>query len=639
MQKVHDGGEDKRMCGIAVCLKSKGVADHNKFEKMVDIIAHRGPDDRGTFYEGSLALGHRRLSIIDLSSDGHQPFIYQDNYVTVFNGEIYNYIELRAQLEKKGYRFRTKTDTEVLVAAYDCFGEKCVEYFNGMWSFVIYDRAKQILFCSRDRFGVKPFYYTRQEGMFLAASEIKQFFEMLEKNPKANTDTLLQFIIRGNLDYSEQTMFKDIFQLPGGHNLIYDMERKKYEIRRYFDIRKVPEKEQTYQEACKEFYRKFHESVKLRLRADVPTGYCLSGGLDSSAIVCMADKIVRANQSAVEQHTISSCFEDKRYDEQEYIDEVIKATGVYSHKTFPQETNLFEDLDSLLWHMDEPFASTSMYAQWNVFRAAKECGMKVMLDGQGSDEQLAGYTHFYIVMVADRIRRGQFKKLWNEWKIYKRNRASTETYISSYEILLPALGALLVPDRMKYHFQMLFYHLFPNKQPFSKKQLRQVLKNEIIYPIRRPRLYIAEFLRNSMSSLMHYEDRNSMAHSIESRVPFLDCNLTQAVYAMPFDYKLRGGVTKAVLRDGLRSVLPDKIRKRYSKLGFVTPEDQWINNNFEKYRAELQDAVDTLSGILEPDTIMKWFDANEGQVRRSDFTPWRIICAGHWVKLFHVELT
>ena len=228
MRKVHDGGRDKRMCGIAVCLKSKGVADHNKFEKMVDIIAHRGPDDRGTFYEGSLALGHRRLSIIDLSSDGHQPFIYQDNYVTVFNGEIYNYIELRAQLEKKGYRFRTKTDTEVLVAAYDCFGEKCVEYFNGMWSFVIYDRAKQILFCSRDRFGVKPFYYTRQECMFLAASEIKQFFEMLEKNPKANTDTLLQFIIRGNLDYSEQTMFRDIFQLPGGHNLIYDMERKKY---------------------------------------------------------------------------------------------------------------------------------------------------------------------------------------------------------------------------------------------------------------------------------------------------------------------------------------------------------------------------------------------------------------------------
>lgn len=626
------------MCGIAVCLKNKGETDHNKFEKMVDIIAHRGPDDRGTFYEKNLALGHRRLSIIDLSSDGHQPFVYQDKYVIVFNGEIYNYIELRALLQQKGYQFKTKTDTEVLIASYDFYGESCVEHFNGMWSFTIYDRVKQIVFCSRDRFGVKPFYYTEQEGMFLAASEIKQFFEMLEHEPRANKEALLQYIIRGNLDYSNETMFQDIFQLPGGHNLLYDMRKQKFEIKRYFDIREVPEKEQTYKEACKEFRNKFKESVTLRLRADVPTGYCLSGGLDSSAIVCMADRIIRKKGSGAEQHTVSSCFEDKRYDEQEYIDEVVRETSVISHKTFPQETRLFEDLDNLLWHMDEPFSSTSMYAQWNVYREAKRCGLKVMLDGQGSDEQLAGYTGFYIVMVAERLRKGQFKKLIKEWNIYKRNRAVTEQYISSYEIVLPALMALLIPDRCKYHLQMLFYHLFPNKQPFSKKQLRQVLKNELQYPIRDPRLYIAEFMRNSMQRLMRYEDRISMAHSIESRVPFLDCNLAQAVYAMPFDYKLRNGVTKSILRDGLRGILPDKIRKRYSKLGFVTPEDQWINNNFEKYRAELKDAVETLSEMVDPDTIMKWFDANEGRVRRSDFTPWRIICAGHWVKLFHVKL-
>lgn len=187
--------------------------------------------------------------------------------------------------------------------------------------------------------------------------------------------------------------------------------------------------------------------------------------------------------------------------------------------------------------------------------------------------------------------------------------------------------------------QMLFYRLFPNRQPFSRKQLRKVLKTELSYPVHNGRLYIAESVRNGLASLLRYEDRNSMAHSIESRVPFLDCNLVEAVYAMPFDYKLRNGITKAVLRDGLRGVLPEKIRNRYSKLGFVTPEDQWINNNFEKYRTELLNALDILSDLLEPDTIMKWFDANEGKVRRSDFTPWRIICAGHWVKLFHVELS
>ena len=174
------------MCGIAVCLKNKGKIDHTKFERMVDIIAHRGPDDRGCFYEKDLALGHRRLSIIDLSADGHQPFFYQNKYVMVFNGEIYNYIELKESLQRKGYRFATKTDTEVLIAAYDCFGEKCVEHFNGMWSFVIYDRGRNLLFCSRDRFGVKPFYYTEQEGMFLIASEIKQFFEMLEQTQESS---------------------------------------------------------------------------------------------------------------------------------------------------------------------------------------------------------------------------------------------------------------------------------------------------------------------------------------------------------------------------------------------------------------------------------------------------------------------
>ena len=469
---------------------------------MVDIIAHRGPDDRGCFYEKDLALGHRRLSIIDLSADGHQPFFYQNKYVMVFNGEIYNYIELKESLQRKGYRFATKTDTEVLIAAYDCFGEKCVEHFNGMWSFVIYDRGRNLLFCSRDRFGVKPFYYTEQEGMFLIASEIKQFFEMLEQNPIANRDTLLQYIIRGNLDYSAETLFQDIYQLPGGYNLVYEIEKKNYEIRKYYDIKEITEQELSYPEACREFRKKFRESVMLRLRADVPTGYCLSGGLDSSAIVCMANQTLSERQNPEEQHTISSCFEDKRYDEQEYIDEVVKATSVIAHKTFPQETNLFENLDKLLWHMDEPFTSTSQYAQWNVFQAAKEYGMKVMLNGQGADEQLAGYTGFYIVMVADRLRKGQFVKFLKEWRVYKRNRAVTEQYISSCEILLPALASLIVPKKCRYMLQMLFYRLFPNRQPFSRKQLRKVLKTELSYPVHNGRLYIAESVRNGLATLL-----------------------------------------------------------------------------------------------------------------------------------------
>ena len=623
------------MCGIAGCISNEGKIDRGKFNKMVDIISHRGPDDRGTFFENNLALGHRRLSIIDLSRDGHQPFFYNDEYIIVFNGEIYNYLELKEYLVQKGYHFRTRTDTEALIASYCFWGEECVEHFNGMWSFAIYDRKKHQIFCSRDRFGVKPFYYTEQEGLFLFASEIKQFFEMLEKNPKANKDTLLQFIIRGNMDYSAETMFKDIYQLPGGYNLIYNLKEHTWHIKQYYDIRKIHETKIDYEEACKQFRDKFYDSVNLRLRSDVPLGYCLSGGLDSSAIVCMADNIVKNRGGEEEQHTISSCFEDKRYDEQEYIDEVVEHTSVISHKVFPEETDLFNLLDDIIWHMDEPFGSTSIYAQWNVFKAAQDCQLKVMLDGQGADEQLAGYTNFYMVMFADCLKKGQIKKFLKERKIYKKNRAITELHISSKKIVLSAIGTLIIPNR--YFLKRLYYSFSYKRLPFTKKQLYQALKSELIYPVQDARDYIAESMRNGMASLLHFEDRDSMAHSIESRVPFLDYQLAEMIYAMPFDHKLREGITKAMLRDGLKDILPEKIRTRYSKLGFVTPEEQWINNNFDKYKEELAEAVDALSQILEPDRVMKWFDENEGKIKRQDFTPWRIICAGHWAKLFHVS--
>lgn len=627
------------MCGIAGCLKMKGEIDHAKFDKMIDIIEHRGPDDRGAFYENTLALGHRRLSIIDLSSDGHQPFLYENRYVLVFNGEIYNYLELKERLKQEGCQFKTKTDTEVLVAAYSFWREECVEYFNGMWAFAIYDREEQKIFCSRDRFGVKPFYYTTQEGMFLFASEIKQFFEMLQHKPTANKDALLQYIIMGNMDYSNETMFQDIFQLSAGHNLIYDIKEQNYKIEKYYDICRVIEKEEPYEDACRKFRQAFYESVNFRLRADVPIGYCLSGGLDSSAIVCMADKIVEKQGDTLEQHTISSCFEDKRYDEQEYIDEVVGKTSVFSHKIFPQETNLFADLDNMIWHMDEPFGSTSVYAQWNVFKEAKKNRLKVMLDGQGADEQLAGYSGFYKVKFADYLGKKQLKKFIREWRVYKENRAVTERYIPSKEIILSAVASSFMPDRYKYILKNFYFCLPWNKIPFSNKQLSRVLKDEPLYPMRDARHFIATSMKNGMATLLHYEDRDSMAHSIESRVPFLDINLVETIYAMPFDYKLKNGVTKAVMRDGLKGILPDKIRNRYSKLGFVTPEDQWISNNFEKYRVELKESVKILSDILlEPNKIMKWFDDNESKMKREDFTAWRIICAGHWVKLFQVSL-
>ena len=622
------------MCGIAGCI-SKRQINRKKFDRMVDIVEHRGPDDRGVYFDGCVALGHRRLSIIDLSMDGHQPFVYGQDYIGVFNGEIYNYIELRELLIKEGVQFKSQTDTEVLIASYARWGEACVSRFNGMWAFLIYDKKKNIIFGSRDRFGVKPFYYTKQEGMLLIASEIKQLFEMLEQPPRANEECLLQYLIRGNRDYSEETMFRDVFQLVGGHNIIFDIQTASCKVKKYYDFEDVKETDIGYKGACGNFRDKFINAVGLRLRSDVPLGCSLSGGLDSSAIVCAADGIYEHDREKM--HTVSSCFDDARYDEREYIEEVIKQTHVESHNVFPQEQDLFQELDKMIWHMDEPFGSTTCFAAWNVNRCVKDHGIKVLLSGQGSDEQLAGYTPFYVVKFTALLAQGKYKEFWSEWKKYKETRACTELHVSMGDVFKSSIASLVVSDRKRWLIKSIFYAIPKNCIPYSGKQIRRALKNEPFCPVKDPRGYIAAHMKGELQTLLHNEDRQTMAFSVEERLPFLDYELVEAIYAMPFDYKLRDGVTKAVLRDGLDGILPDKIKNRYSKLGYVTPEDQWINHNYEKYRQELEQAAQTLSKILDADKVIQWFDSRKGNIRRGDFIIWRIICAGHWARIFHVS--
>ena len=625
------------MCGISCCVMKKGQVDTERFEKMTDIIAHRGPDDRGTYYDDKLAIGHRRLSILDLSDEGHQPFIYKNRYILSYNGEIYNYIELRNDLQKKGYTFHSQSDTEVLVAMYDCYGEECVNYFNGMWSFVLYDKLEKRLFCSRDRYGVKPFYYFYNQDCFFAASEIKQIFVMLKNKPVANRKRLLEFIVLGDQDYSEDTMFQGIKQLRGGHSIIFDIEKYDYHISRYFNLGRVNESKTSYEDACLEFEQAFRNSIDLRLRADVPVGYCLSGGLDSSSIVCMADDILKKRKTILQQHVISSCFEDKQYDEQEYIDEVVAHTNVESHKIFPNEEQLFEKIDKIIWHMDEPFGSTSIYAQWNVFEEAKRHGLTVMLDGQGADEQLAGYSTFYSVLFTYYLKKMKLGKFRHEVNRYINLRADSEKYVPYKKIVLKSIVSAVMPEGLK-------AVLLRNRKycsssfPFSKEVIDQMFDGRRMYPIRKDRQFILDSMQYGMSALLHYEDRDSMAHSIESRVPFLDCHLTELIFSYPITYKIRNGITKAVQRDGLTHILPDKIRNRYSKLGFVTPEDQWINQNYEVYRQELETASKQLEPLIDAELIMRWFDAKKGRMERGEFLPWRIICAGHWIKVFDVSI-
>lgn len=623
------------MCGIAGYIGNKPV-DIDKFNKMTDIIEHRGPDDRGVFCEGNVALGHRRLSIIDISDAGHQPFFYKDRYVLTYNGEIYNYIELKEELIKKGYEFSTESDTEVLIACYDCFGVKCVEKFNGMWAFAIYDKATQKVFASRDRFGVKPLYYYQDENQFLFASEIKQILCMVEVGQRVNRKRLFEYLIRGYSDYTEETMIQGIYQLRGGCNLLYDIESLSFEIDKYYDLETFFQDYKSFEKAKTDFKDRFDDSVKIRLRSDVPLGYCLSGGLDSSAIVCTADKIVKDNGLYVEQKSISSCFDDKRYDEQEYIDEVLRNTSVNGVKIFPRGDNLLDELDKVIWHMDEPFSSTSQYAQWNVFKGAKENGLTVMLDGQGADEQLAGYTGFYSVIFAEYLRKIRLVSFARELKNYKKLRATTEQYVKSYKIIVEAIISAYLPRKIQKLGKLKFFYL-RRLSPFKRKDIEDTILGIDLYPANNSRKYILDNIKCNLSMLLRFEDRNSMAFSIESRVPFLDYNLVETAFRMPIEYKIKNGITKRIMREAI-DVLPEKIKTRYSKLGFVTPEDQWINDNPDIYRNELKEACKYLSAILDETQVLKWYDSISGKVERMDYTAFRIICAGRWVKIFNLEV-
>ncbi|MCR4806849.1 MAG: asparagine synthase (glutamine-hydrolyzing), partial [Lachnospiraceae bacterium] len=538
------------MCGIAGYYSKDKKIEIDRFEKCVDMIAYRGPDDRGTYYDGNLGLGHRRLSIIDTSRAGHQPFFYRDRYVIVYNGEIYNYRELKEELQGEGYSFETATDTEVLMAAYDRYKEDCVLKFNGMWAFAIYDRVDKTLFLSRDRFGVKPLYYYHKNGEFIFASEEKQIIEMSGMRPRANRKRLMEYLIRGIHDHTEETMFLDILQVQGGYSLTYDLTGDVLTKKRYYDLSLKGEDKQDFTVSRDKFRQAFEASVRFRLRADVPVGYCLSGGLDSSAIVCMADSIIKKDKLPVKQESISSCFEDKRYDEREYVDEVLKKTDVEGHKIFPSGESLFKDLDDLLWHMDEPFGSTSMYAQWNVFKAAGEHGLTVMLDGQGADEQLAGYTGFYSVIFAEYLRKFKFGKFKREFNAYKELRAPTEAFVDSRKIIIEALISAYLPRKLQKFGKINMFYLRQGL-PFEPEDIKKTIYGIDLYPANDSRQYILDNLSCNLSMLLHYADRNSMAHSVESRVPFLDPQLVEAIFGMPIDHKLKDGVTKWVMREGL----------------------------------------------------------------------------------------
>ncbi|HTY51731.1 MAG TPA: asparagine synthase (glutamine-hydrolyzing), partial [Methanomicrobiales archaeon] len=489
------------MCGIAgIFLLSGEKVDPALLGAMSDRLRHRGPDGSGTRVEGPVGLAHRRLSILDLSDAAAQPMTNEDGTLwLVFNGEIYNFIELRAELRGRGHTFRSDGDSEVILHAYEEWGKECLTRFNGMWAFALWDPAKGELFCARDRFGIKPFYYTRIGDAILFASEIKALLAHPEAGRQPDDELLLTFLAWGVLDHTDGTMFDGIRQLRPAHRITF---RRTGEAvpERYWDVEINPEAGRPWPEgderAATAFRDLLTDAVRVHLRSDVAIGTCLSGGIDSSTLAVMINRLIRAEAPPSvgdRQKTFSIVFPDPRFDESRYIDRAIAGAGVDAQRATVTPEQVEKDIARLLEMQDEPVGSLSVLAQYRVMELASR-SVKVVLDGQGADEELGGYLAYQGSYVGGLLRGLHFSAAFSEM-------AGSLKYHRGF--FSDAIGQVLVRRKRRGLLRG-----SPAAVSRYAGSLDQVLKREL--------------MATNLTALLHWEDRNSMAFSIESRVPYLD---------------------------------------------------------------------------------------------------------------------
>jgi len=603
------------MCGIAgqFCYGST-LPDRALLEKMSESLAHRGPDGQGIYIKGRTALAHRRLAIIDLSDDAIQPMANEDESLwLIYNGEIYNFVELRAELIAKGHTFRSKTDSEVILHAYEEWGTECLSSLNGMWAFALWDEKKQQLFCARDRFGIKPFYYTEAGGSFLFASEIKALLAHTDVGKKPDDETLLTYLAWGVHDHTEKTMFDGIYQLRPAHAVVVTPAGTPAPYR-YWDVTVNPSvsSDTPDKESAARFLSLLRDAVRIHLRSDVAVGTCLSGGIDSSTLAVLINELVRseAPQSVgARQKTFSAYFDDARFDERRYIDEVVAATGVDGYRVQPDAGRVWDDLKKLLSVQDEPFGSLSIYAQYCVMRLAAE-RVKVVLDGQGADELLAGYLPY-------------------AWSYIWGLTGSFHWYTAFRE----KIGALR-------HHRGFIGEAF--RQLMVRGGRRKLLKGEIRtidrYAGSLDRVLYRELTTTNLTALLHYEDRNAMAFSIESRVPYLDVRLVEYIASLPLDQKIRNGMTKHVLRRAIKGLVPEPVRCRVDKMGFVTPDEIWMKEELRPFVLEVfTSSAFHARPYWDADAVTKNYLAF--LAGKSAYSPeiFRIFCAELWLQMFFVQ--
>ncbi len=658
------------MCGIYGIWHTDGrPVNTSALQAATTRLRHRGPDDEGYLLvethagtvhlcagldtdgrmglpplgsasapSADLALGFRRLAILDLSPAGHQPMASADALCwIVFNGEVYNYIELRAELSALGHRFRSDGDTEVVLAAYRQWGQACLERFNGMWAFAIWDARERQIFLARDRFGIKPLYYTWDGRTFAFASEIKSLVGMCGVLFAPDEHAIYRFLAGGLLPSPRAgtTFFTHVRSLPPGHAIFVGNEAVREQ--RYWRLTPRDDQPLDAVSAVAQYRDLFADAIRLQLRSDVAVGTCLSGGVDSSSIVCMVNRLMQREGISTEQigsrqKTFSAVYASEGpYNERPYVERVIAATGAEANYLIPTAERLWRDAEKLIWHQDEPFLSTSIFAQWCVMSTVRERGVTVLLDGQGADETLAGYRPF-TVLLSDSLRRGRLMQAMADALAIQARTDCPPLPILAQALILQIPDALLQSIRQLRGASKL--DLTPLNPDFvvrsgretpadwwdwgQNKTMQQLLRNQVE--------------ETSMPHLLRYEDRNSMAFSVEARVPFIDHRLVEFAFAGGAPWRIQKGWTKWILRQAMEGMAPDSIIWRKSKIGFETPEDEWLRHSPHDYTKLFADCARSSAYLNMP--VVRRMIADGTATAGDKWRLWRWINLELWLKVW-----
>jgi asparagine synthase (glutamine-hydrolysing) len=660
------------MCGILGVLSLEGrPIDLRVLQEMNDLQAHRGPDGEGFLLASDrggdsrarfvrttaewdehnpvhLALGHRRLAIIDLSDRGLQPMTVDDGSTwIVFNGEIYNHVELRDELRSLGFEFTTHTDTEVLLKAYMQWGTACLSHLEGMFSFAVWDGRNKGLFCARDRFGIKPFYYAVTGGYFVFASEIKALLSFPGLQAIADDEAVLGFLSHGNCDAGERTLFQGILALPASHRLVVTSGAAAPRIECYYELKPPHPGTSSDGERIEGLRELMMDAMRKHLISDVRVGSCLSGGLDSSAVVSLIGRLSQDRPdiaAALEGplRTFTSCYDMREIDERDYALAVSSSVGASPNLVFPSAQDFWSDFERLAWHQDMPFGSFSFYAQWRVMRAAKAAGVKVLLDGQGGDEVFGGYAKFRYAYLASLLGRGRLPTLAREIAAMVRH---GDRYVldlrNGFRYLPPKVRRALNVDSALERVLRKDLQTFPAGEatPAARWWRNAAgLQRGRGGATAMQRIQLDDIESDTLPQLLRLEDRSSMAFSIEARVPLLDHRLVEFGLWLPDHLKVNHGWSKFAVRQAMKGLMPEEVRMRKSKLGFAAPDRVWLSRDLRPQVTEFFSGRLRCEKYVDPAALREWYasprvDSSNTSAMLGIF---RVLSLEMWMRRFSV---